>query len=227
MTKSLLLLIPALLLICSCENDDSYPRIDETTHGEKWTLRIGSSHADVYTQLQQLSTEKNFSAVAIVYRKPLSKPEGIQNFLPYYNAITVQSNSGVIDRALIEFDHDKVTSIETGSAMLNSATAWPQNTSDDAAIHVNDPVGEIYNKILAIYQMPSYSSYQIILPDKPLGLPFDPDMVNYDEWAFDFSQRISGDEVGRSSVRLFFSHGKLVKIRDEYDVNRVLIDPGR
>jgi hypothetical protein len=52
-------------------------------------------------------------------------------------------------------------------------------------------------------------------------------MVNYDEWAFDFSQRISGDEVGRSSVRLFFSNGKLVKIRDEYDVNRVLIDPGR
>jgi hypothetical protein len=227
MTKFLLLLTPALFLIFSCERDNSYPRIEETTHGEKWTLRIGSSHADVYTQLQQLSTEKNFSAVAIVYRKPLSKPEGIQNFLPYYNTITVQSNSGVIDRALIEFDQDKVTLIEIGSAMLNPTDSWPKNASGDVAIHLNDPVSAMYNKLIAIFQMQTYSGYQIILPDKSLRLPFDPDMVNYDEWAFDFSQRISGDEVGRSSVRLFFSNGKLVKIRDEYDVNRVLIDPGR
>jgi hypothetical protein len=115
-----------------------------------------------------------------------------------------------------------VSSIEVGGAMLNPITTWPQNTSDETAIHVNDPIDKIYEKLLAIYQIPAYSNYQIILPDKTLTKPFDPNMANYDEWAFDFSKNISTGKVGRSFVRLFFTNKKLVKIRHEYYENEVL-----
>ena len=222
MKKLILLVVPMLFLFFSCGQDDTFPRIENTTSGEKWTLKIGSSPTEVYAQLQKLGTEKNFGSVAIVNRKPFSKPEEIQNYFGLYQAITLQTKSGVIERALILFNQDKVSSIEVGGAMLDSTNAWPQNTSNEIAIHVNDPIDKIYEKLLAIYKIPTYSDYQIILPDKSLEKPFDPDMANYDEWAFDFSKNISTGTVGRSSVRLFFNNQKLVKIRDEYSEDEVV-----
>ena len=222
MKKLILLVVPTLLLFFSCEHDDIFPRVENTTSGEKWTLQIGSSSTEVYSQLQELGTEKNFGAVAIVYRKPFSKPEEIQNYFGLYQAITLQTKSGVLERVLIQFNQDKVSSIEVGGAMLDTTATWPQNTSNEIAIHVNDPIDKIYEKLLAIYQIPTYSDYQIILPDKSLELPFDPDMANYDEWAFDFAKNITTGKVGRSFVRLFFNNKKLVKIRHEYYENEVV-----
>jgi len=220
--KLLLFAVPTLFLFFSCVQDNIFPRVENTTSGKKWTLQIGSSPVEVYSQLQELGTEKNFGAVAIVYRKPFSKPEEIQNYFGFYQAITLQSKSGVIERALIQFSHDKVSSIEAGGAMLDPIATWPQNTPDEVAIQVNDPIDKLYGKLLAIYQIPAYSDYQIILPDKSLEKPFDPDMANYDEWAFDFSENISAGKVGRSFIRLYFGHKKLVKIRHEYDENEVV-----
>jgi hypothetical protein len=222
MNKLILLIFPALVLFFSCEQDDLFPRVENTTQGKKWTLQIGSSSAEVYNQLQELGMEKNFEAVAIVYRKPCSKPEEIQNCFDFYHAITLETRSGVVKRALIQFNQEKVSSIETGGGMLDYTAKWPQNTADKIAIHVNDPIDKMYEKLLAIYQIPAYSNYLIILPDKPLDKPFDPDMANYDEWAFSFSDIINAGKVGRSSVRLLFNNKKLVKIRCEYDENEVV-----
>lgn len=222
MKKLILLVVPALFLFFSCKLDDNFPRVENTTSGKKWTLQIGSSPIEVYSQLQELGTEKKFGAVAIVYRKPFSKPEEVQNNLGLYQSITLQTNSGVIERALIQFNQDKVSSIEVGGAILDVADTWPQYTSDKIAIQVNDPIDKMYEKLLAIYQISTYSDYQIILPDKSLEKPFDPDMANYDEWAFDFSENINTGIVGRSFVRLFFNNKKLVKIRQEYDENEVV-----
>ncbi len=222
MKKLILLLVPALFLFFSCEKDDIFPRVENTTSGKKWTLQIGSSPIEVYSQLRELGIEKNFGAVAIVYRKPFSKPEEIQNHLSFYHAITLQSKSGVIERAVIRVNQDKVISIETGGTLLDPTSTWPQDISDEIAIHINDPIDKMYEKLLAIYQIPTYSDYQIILPDKSLEKPFDPDMANYDEWAFDFSKSISASKVGRSFVRLFFNNKKLVKIRHEYNENEVV-----
>lgn len=222
MKKLILLVVPTLFLFFSCEQDNIFPRVKNTTSGEKWTLQIGSSPTEVYNQLQELGIEKEFDAVAIVHRKPFSKPEEIQNYLGLYWAITLQSKSGVVERALIQFNQDKVSSIETGGALLDYISTWPQGTSDEIAIHVNDPIDKMYEKLLAIYQIPTYSDYQIILPDKSLDKPFDPDMANYDEWAFDFSETISTSKVGRSFVRLFFNNKKLVKITHEYNENEVV-----
>lgn len=222
MKKLILLVVPALFLFFSCKLDDNFPRVENTTSGKKWTLQIGSSPIEVYSQLQELGTEKKFGAVAIVYRKPFSKPEEVQNNLGLYQSITLQTKSGVIERALIQFNQDKVSSIEVGGAIMDVAATWPQYTSDKIAIHVNDPIDKMYEKLLAIYQISTYSDYQIILPDKSLEKPFDPDMANYDEWAFDFSENINTGLVGRSFVRLFFNNKKLVKIRQEYDENEVV-----
>lgn len=215
--KRIITLIFPVLFLFSCELENSFPQIESITSGRKWTLQIGSSPLEVYSQLYQLGIEKKFDAVAIVYRKPFSKPEEIQSFLGLYRTITLQSKSGIIERVLIHFNQDKVSSIETGGAMLDDTSSWPQNTSDEIAIRVNDPIDKMYEKLLAIYQIPIYRDYQIILPDKSLEKPFDPDMANYDEWGFSFSYEVEPGRGGISSVRLFFENGKLSRIRHEYN----------
>jgi hypothetical protein len=99
---------------------------------------------------------------------------------------------------------------------------WPLDVPDTFAIHTNDPVAKIYDKLLAIYQIQEYSDYQIILPEKTLSKPFDPDMVNYDEWAFSFSMDVKPGIGGSSSVRLVFKNERLFKLIHEYKENEVL-----
>jgi hypothetical protein len=222
MKKLILLIVPAFFLFYSCEKDDIFPRVENTTSGEKWTLKIGSSPIEVYNQLQELGIEKEFGSVAIVYRKPYSKPEEIQNIFGFYRAITLETKSGVTERAVIRFNQDNVISIETGGALLDSTSAWPPGKPDEITIHINDDTDIVYQKLLDIYQISPYNDYQIILPDKSLEEPFDPDMANYDEWAFYFQENISTNIVGRSFVRLFFDNKKLVKIRHEYNKNEVV-----
>ncbi len=222
MKKLILLVVPALLLFFSCEKDDIFPRIENTTSGEKWTLQIGSSPIEVYNQLQELGIEKNFGSVSIVYRKPYSKPDEIQNIFGYYRAITLETKSGVTERAVIGFNQDKVSFIETGGALLDSTSAWPLDTPDEITIHINDQTDVVYQKLLGICQTSPYNDYQLILPDKLLEGSFDPDMANYNEWAFYFQENISTNIVGRSSVRLFFDNKKLSKIRHEYSENEVV-----
>ena len=222
MKKMILLVVPTLFLLISCEKDNIFPRIENTTSGEKWTFQIGSSPIEVYNQLQELGIEKKFGSVAIVYRKPYSKPEEIQNIFGFYHTITLETKSGVTERVVIGFNQDKVSSIETGGALLDSTSAWPSDTYDEIPIQINDQIDIVYQKLLDIYQIRPYNDYQIILPAKSLEDTFDPDMANYDEWAFYFQENISANIVGRSFVRLFFDNKKLVKIRLEYNENEVV-----
>ncbi len=215
--KQMTLLFFTALFIFSCERNESFLKTETITNGEKWTLKIGSSPEEVYSQLQQLSTEKQFDAVAIVYRKPFSKPEEIVNNIEFYNAVTLQNKSGPIDRAIIQYSGDKVTSIEAGGALPEPVSSWPEDKSDEIAIHINDPVEIMYEKLVQILETPAYNDYQIILPDKPLNKPFDPAMADYDEWGFTFTFNIRPGRGGISSVRLFFKNGKLSKIRHEYN----------
>ena len=153
--KRIIFLVLIVLTLSSCKKNDSFPKIENITSGRKWTLQIGCSPAEVYSQLQQLGTEKNFNEVAIVYRQPFSKPEEVKNYLGLYHSITLQTNIGIIERVLIQFKQDKVSSIETGGAMLDSVAVWPQNIPDENTIHIDDPVDKVYEKLLAIYQIPT------------------------------------------------------------------------
>ena len=216
MKKTALLLI-AFLTVLSCEKDDSFPQIESITSGEKWTLQIGSDPTEVYSQLQELGLEKNFDNVGIVYRQPFSTPDDIQSDLSLYRSISLETTTGAVERTLIQFDGDKVKSIEKGGAHLATIPKWPDDLTNESTIFPDDPISEIRQKLLAIYQVPAYQNFQIVLSDKWLEKPYDPNMDNYDEWAFSFSEDVGSGRSGLSSVRLYFSNGNLVKIRHEYN----------
>ena len=216
MKKTLLLLSLITFCLLSCLKDNSSVHNENITKGSKWTLTIGSSPAEVYSQLQTLGLEKNFSSIVVVGRKPYSTPEDIQDFIGFYNGITVISNDGVIDGASIQFIQDTVNSIDAGNAMLNSVSLWPQDIGDGEAIQVSDSISEMYQKLLNIFQVPKYSNYQIFLSDKPLKKPFDLSMVNYEEWGFGFSEIISTELSRDYSVDLFFKDSKLIKITSSF-----------
>jgi len=215
--KRVFLLIFPVLFLFSCKKGDNLPLVETINRGSKWNLQVGSSPAEVYSQLQQLGEEKKFTDVAIVYRQPYLKPEEMQDHLNLYRSITLQKNSSVIERVVIQFSQDKVRLIQAGGAMLDSISKWPQDTRDETTIHNNDAVEEIYAKLLTIYQVPTYHNYQIILPDKPLEKPFDLDMANYNKWYFTFSNEVKQGRMGTSSVTLDFNNGKLNSIRHEYN----------
>jgi hypothetical protein len=215
--KGMFLLIFPVVLLFSCKKENSLPLVETITKGSKWGLEIGSSYVDVYRQLQALAKEKDFNEVALVYRQPFSNPQQIQPLLNFYHSVTLMNNTAVIDRVFIEFPNDTVKSISAGGALPAEISKWPQDVSDETAIHKNDLVANIYPKLLAIYQMPAYNNYKIILPDKPLKKPFDPDMANNNEWAFSMSQVVKPSIRGTSSVRLLFKNGKLDKIHHEYN----------
>ncbi len=221
--KNLLLLFAAsLFLFFSCEKDDVFPIVENTTKGEKWSIQIGSPPTEVYARLQELGAEKNFGSVSIVYRKPYSNPEEIQDIFGFYHALTLETKSGVTERAVIFFEQDSVSSIEIGGALLDTTSAWPPNTPNEITIHIDDQTSTVYQKLLSICQVAPYNGYQIILPDKSLDRPFDPDMANYDEWGFCFQESISSNKIGRSSVRLFFKNEKLARICHRYEENETV-----
>ncbi|HMG10555.1 MAG TPA: hypothetical protein VK609_18715 [Mucilaginibacter sp.] len=214
MKRMFVLAIPVLLLF-SCKKENTFPQVETITRGSKWNLRIGSSSADVYTQLQQLGKEKDFYDVA-VNQQPVSSLQEIQHRFEFYHAITLETKTGALDRVIIQLGQDKINSIEAGGALPDEIPKWPQNASDNMAIKKGDPITGIYDKLLAIYKMPAYGNYRIILSDKPLDKPFDPNMVNYEEWGFSFFVDVKPGKSGRFSVILNFKNGELNKITNEY-----------
>lgn len=206
-----------MLLLFSCKKEGNSPRVETISKGSKWGLQIGSSYSDVYTQLQQLGKEKNVHDVEMVKQQSFSNPDEIKNRLAYYKIISLETNTGKLERVIIQFDEDKISAIDAGSALPKESAKWPLDVPDDIAIYKNDPISVLYSKLNAIYQIPAYKNYKIILASKPLGKPFDPAMVNYEEWAFDFFMDVKPGKTGRSSVRLYFKNGKLNKIKHEYE----------
>lgn len=220
--KNYLILIAIILFAISCDvSDDDYPKIENITRGTKWNLEIGSTHEQVYTQLQELSTIKSFDAINIVNRQPFVKPRDIQSDLSLYRSISLETNSGVTKRILIQFNGEKVISIEKGSAHLDTITKWPEDTPNESAILINDQISEINQKLTNIYQIPAYQNLQIVLSDKWIEKPYDSDMTNYDEWSFAFLEDINSEKAGFSSVRLYFDNDKLIKIRHEYKESEI------
>lgn len=212
MKKLFLLIIPAILLF-SCKKDNTLPRTENTTSGSKWGIRIGSSAADVYTQLQASAKQNGFDNVDVIGQKQtFNKPEEIQARLKFYAIINLQKGA---DGASIVYDADKVISL-TGNAPA-SITKWPQTAADASAVLANEPADNIYNKLLAIYKLPGYADYSITMAYKSLNKGFDPDMANYSEWSFYIFKDVKPGLSSRNYVRLIFSGGKLKQIITEYN----------
>lgn len=218
--KNKILIILSFILF-SCKKDDNLPRTEIITSGSKWNIQIGASASEAYKQIQQLGLEKKFAYVAIVGQQPFNKPEDLQSRLPFYDAITLSTSSGAIERAVIAFRSEQVTSIETGGALTVETDKWPQDATDNIAIRKNDAINVLYAKLLAIHQLSAYADYQLILPDKTLSKAFDANMVGYNQWGFTFSVNLSPGRSGSSAVLLYFKDGKLEKIRHDYNESDV------
>lgn len=219
MKKIFLLFIPVLLLF-ACKKENGSPKVETTTSGSKWDIKIGSSYADVYAQLQKSGQQNNFNEVDIINQKQaFNKPEEIQQKFKFYSMIMLQKNTAELGGTSIIYDGSKITSITTtGTALI---TKWPQDAPDETAFHENDAVDDIYNKLLSIYKLPDYANYQIILAYKSLSKPFDPDMANHNEWSFYITKYPKPGISGQYYVRLLFKNGKLSMIRSEYKESQV------
>lgn len=216
MKKLFLLLIPAVLLF-ACKKDNTLPRTETTTSGSKWGIRIGSSAADVYAQLQVSSKQNNFEYVDVPSQKlTFTKPEEIQQQYKFYGMINLQKGT---DGASIVYDLDKVVYIT--ASIPAPTTKWPQSAAEGAAVVKGEPVNNIYNKLQTIFQQPAYADYTITLAYKSLNKGFDPDMGNYNEWSFYIFKDIKPSLRGRYYVRLLFSNGKLKQIVTEYSESEV------
>lgn len=214
--KRLLPIMLLLIVISACKKEKHGDYSESITKGEKWGIKIGSTQAEVFAQLQQAGKTLDFQYVAIYGRKPYSSPEKLIEILPFYYALTVYSNTGTLDRAVLLFSGDKVQQIATGGGLTSNVTKWPDGVADDTAIKVDDPVSGMGAKLLKIHQLPAYSAYGFVLSDKPLNKPYDPDLNNYSDWQFVFSDFVSSSISGASSVKLHFNGGRLERIDHDY-----------
>lgn len=217
--RKLFFIVMASLFLISCNSGDNFPRIENIKKGSKWTLKIGSTPTEVYTQLQELNKEKRVDVVEIIGRKDFQKPEEVRNIIPLYDYLYLESNDGSKTpfRIHISFKDGKVAYIANYAKSFTVKAKWPSDAPDEIAIFKDDSVDEIYNKLLSIYQISEYKNTKIQLYNKTLNLPFDPDMSNYNEWFFTFFERIGTGRDSRSSVKLVFKNGKLNNIRHQYE----------
>lgn len=216
--------LPVLLMIVSGCLKEDFPVIQDITKGSKWNLRIGDSYDNIYQSLQELGIEKEFYSVVIVGRTAMESPAEIQDFLPYYNALTIQNTVGRVDRLLVGLDSSRVTELYAGGAMLDSVDHWPEQYTDGAVIRQGDSFEELQMALEALHSLEEYMTYRFIFPDKPLDLAFDPDMKNYAQWYFTFDDATDSSGIqGTSQVRLYFENGKLVRIHHVYNENEIVI----
>ncbi|WP_116106068.1 hypothetical protein [Lewinella sp. IMCC34191] len=209
----ILLLLLCLASSCLPKDPSAGPVTTEIEKGARWTLRIGSGAEEVYAQLQALGVEKGFDRVAVVGRLPAREPESLGSELHLYDALTIQSTSGVTDRALLELGRDTIAKIYGGGALPDSVARWPAQVPAGDAIAVGDSISGLPEKLAALFQLSDYAGYELVLPDKPLARAYDPVMADYAEWAFVFFEPASDGLQDRYSARLLFEGGGLDLIR--------------
>lgn len=221
MKKIIISALAYLLLLSSCNLNSDFSRIENIKKGSKWTLKIGSTPAEVYSQLQELNKKKKIGGVEIVGRKDL-KPEdfrdkiGLYDYL-YFEYPTADNGNW---RTRIQFNDGKVECISVygiHQTAISEKEKWPENLPDETAILINDPIGKIPDKLAAIFQTDGYQDPKIQMYRKTLSLPFDPDMGNYERWNFVFFEDILPGKNSRSTVELIFKNGKLYTIKHTYE----------
>lgn len=221
MKKTFVGLLPVFLFVSCLKNN--LPRVETIGIGNKWGLSIGSSAATVYSQLQKFGQEKEIYQIGLSNQQPTTNLEDIKDRLPFYYAISLEKNTGTLDRVVFQFNSDTISSITTGGALPGDTDKWPNDVPSEITLHPGDPVSGIYGKLHAIYQLPAYSNaYKIQLSDKPLNKGFDPAMIDSKEWTFYFFTNVRPGVSGQSFVRLYFKDGRLTTIRHEYNEHDVV-----
>ncbi|WP_146186621.1 hypothetical protein [Pedobacter sp. HMWF019] len=221
--KKIILLFISVVLLFSCKKDQQDKPFEETiSSGKKWGIQIGSSPAAVYTQIQKMSKEKEFSTIIIANQKTYSKPEELKDRLELYQGLSLEKTDPAA-RLFFQFYQGKIVYIADFSTNPSDLTKWPKDATDEMAIHKNDPVNTLYAKLVNLYKIPAYANYKMRLSVKQLDTAFDQDMAVDEEWDFNFSVplKVNDGTMGSSYVRLIFKNNKLSLIKHSYTVGIV------
>lgn len=207
-----------MLILTSCLKEKNNIQSTIITEGSKWGITIGSPAEEVYQALQQLDQEKDGKIGYVAYygQHAYDTPAEIEQRYMYYDAISLQSPGSAIDRVIITYDENQVTAIEAGGGLTDEVEKWPQEISDEISIHKDDEIETLFQKIVAIHDLPAYNTYQIIMPEKTLSKGFDPELASLEQWGFSFEDMIASGKAGMNTAVLYFSDGKLEKIAISY-----------
>lgn len=216
MKKSVFAVLALVFLFSCTKHPTTNPMVD-ITEGSKYGIQIGSSPTEVYSQLQALGQEKNFSYISVLNRGPFNSPDSIENILPYYNGIGLALNNNVtVDQVYFALGQNKVDSILTsnGQTSFSKINQWPLKVDYTNPFLPGDDLATFYTKLKTLYQDSYYSNFLIYVQDKPLAKAFDPTMANYSQWVFQFLDQ-SGTGVNQQQQVLlaFGTDGKLALIR--------------
>lgn len=216
--KQLLPLLFACILFSSCnKGDNSYPIIEDVTTGSKWGMHIGNNAADVYTQLQTLGQQKQFTEVELVGPSTFDQPADIGERVILYSGISFEEKDNVHpNRVIIRFWNGKVSDILAGGSLPDAATRWPVTAPDDKAILQNEPLDHFYEKLQAIAASGALEGYALRLGAKLLPQFYDPNMAAFERWHVAFT-----NGAGNSAVDLYFKVGRLHRIHHEYSESQL------
>jgi len=223
-------LIMMSILVCfftACLKDDNSVKIEQVKKGEKWGIRIGSTPEQVYQQIQQAGSQKNFDMLSLVYRKASNDPSLLPENLGAYNYLKFQrqeEGEQYVTQVYLHFSDNKVSKIQFAKDEWNDLERWPEEEPANLSIQSGEETSTVYEKLQQLYGQENFSSYYFSLSDKPLDRTYDPKMELYTEWAFFFTEDSGNPNPSGTETRLYFEKNKLSKMQITYRTYEPVLD---
>lgn len=224
-------LIMMSILLCSfaaCLKDDDSTKVEQVKKGEKWGIRIGSNPEQVYQQIQQVSSEKHFDKLSIVYRKASNDPSLLPENLGAYNFLKFErqeEGEQYVTQAYLHFLDNKVLKIRfTKNNEWVDLEKWPEEEPENLSIQLGEEISTVYEKLQQLYGQENFLSYNFLLSDKPLDRGYDPKMELYTEWAFSFIEDAGSPNPTGTETRLYFEKNKLRKMQITYRTHEPVLN---
>lgn len=221
MHRLFLLLISALsLLSCEKEAVNTAPvepavepiptRIissDTLTTGQFWALSIGETGERTYTTLQNTRVANRINYLGIV-ANVYSNVSDVENTLALYTSLYFDETVGTPEGIQLNFLNDKIQSIWTNNG--KKLLRWPDDMPENSVIRVNDPVSDLYTKLVGIKAQQRYAKKfeRISLFSKDLTKEYDSRMSSSPQWHFSATV----DDRRFYVIHLNFNLGKLQSI---------------
>lgn len=180
---------------------------DSVETGSYLGINIDENAADAYSKIQALQSLKGVTFLNIV-SNTYSDLGQLQERLPLYQYILLDQKQGTDSGVQITIEGQTVKAI-----YLNSGTKlnqWPTNSKEKSSVRMGDHVSVLYQKLVNIRQLNSYSNKfeRISLLTKNLATPYDLGMTRSPQWYFTYP---TGPKQ-MDEIQLHFKEGKVHKI---------------
>jgi hypothetical protein len=200
-------LIALLIIVCSCKKEpvvstDLVPfkivARDTLTTGQRWGLTIGETAAQAYEMIQNIRGEQGISSL-IVVDNVFAKIEDIESRVPRYTSVFLDEAIGTSSGIQVYIADNKVKSIWTNAGTRLSR--WPDISDTTAAVAIEDPIENIYQKLLNASRMPAYvkNFERISMLYKDINKHYDSQMSKSPQWYF-----VTVDDKTYSLVKTYY-----------------------